>query len=411
MVFSNGDKFNLSEGLAAVRLARERLANEITATRLIYSRAFSEEAGHSVYLKPENLQATGSFKIRGAYNKIVQLSAAERQRGLVAASAGNHAQGVAYAAQKLGAKATIVMPKTTPLIKVDATRSYGAEVVLAGNYYDEAYEAARRLEAEHGYVFIHPFNDWDVIAGQGTIGLEIMTELPDADYILVPVGGGGLVSGIALAAKAVNPKVKVIGVEPEGARAMQVSLETGVLTELARVDTIADGVAVKKPGEITFAVVRELVDGIITVTDDELMDAFLLLLEKHKLLAENSGVLPLAALTRLNAAGKKVVCVISGGNIDVLTIASMIRLGLVNRGRVFCFSVELPDVPGELLKIARILAGQNANIVKLDHDQFKAIDRLRRVRLEVTVETNGLAHVRQITAALEQAGYMITKVY
>jgi threonine dehydratase len=411
MALSGEEKVNLKEELAAIRAAQTRLAGVISTTRLLYSRAYSEEAGNSVYLKPENLQATGSFKIRGAYNKIAQIAADGKKKGLIAASAGNHAQGVAYAAQTLGAKATIVMPKRTPLIKVEATRGYGAGVILAGDDYDEAYEVARNLEDERGYIFIHPFNDWDIIAGQGTIGLEIIAERPDADYILVPVGGGGLISGIAVAAKALRPAIKIIGIEPEGASSMQMSLRAGAPTRLERMDTIADGVAVRKPGGIPFSIVRQLADEIITVPDNELTDAFLLLLERHKLLAESSGLLPLAALSRLPAAGKKVVCVISGGNIDVMTMAAMLRLGLANRGRMFCFSVELRDIPGELLKISHLLAGQNANILKIDHDQFKALDRFRKVRVEVTVETNGADHVQQISAILRQEGYEAVKVY
>ncbi len=406
-----GSQTQFAVALADIRRAAERLKGDITATNLIRSRVFSEECGNEVYLKPENLQVTGSFKIRGAYNRIVQLSEAEKQRGLVTSSAGNHAQGVAYAAQKLNAKAVIVMPKATPLIKVDATRSYGAEVVLAGNYYDEAYAEARRLERERGLVFVHPFNDWEVIAGQGTIGLEILAELPTADAILVPVGGGGLISGIAIAAKAINPAVRIIGVEPTGANAMQLSMTNKRLTSSDIVSTIADGVAVKTPGENPFSVVRELVDEIITVTDYDLMESFLVLLEKHKLLAENAGVLPLAALKKIPGTGQKLVCVISGGNIDVLTIASLVNHGLVSRNRIFCFAVELPDIPGELNKISRVLAEQYANVIQLDYDQFKALDRFRKVVLEITVETNGSEHMRQITQALEQAGYSLKRVY
>lgn len=391
--------------------AKERLKNVIVETELIYSQVFSEESGNQIYIKPENLQTTGAFKIRGAYNKISKLSDYERMKGLVTSSAGNHAQGVAYAAQKLGVEATIVMPKTTPLIKVDATRRYGAKVVLCGDCYDEAYTEAVRLEKENGYTFIHPFNDLDVIAGQGTISLEIVEKLKDVDCIIVPIGGGGLISGIAAAAKYLKPDIKIIGVEPEGAKAMKESVDNNRLIYLDTVKTIADGVAVKKPGDITFSIIRELVDEIVTVTDFEVMEAFLILLEKHKLIGESAGVLSLAALRKIKERDKKIVCLVSGGNIDVVTISSMINCGLVSRGRIFCFSVELPDKPGELLKISKILADLNANVIKLEHNQFKALDRLMEVQLEVTVETNGHQHVDRIIEELEKNGFNIVKVY
>jgi len=387
------------------------LKNVITPTPLIYSEVFSTENEQKVYIKPENMQVTGAFKIRGAYNKIARLTDEQRHKGLIAASAGNHAQGVAYAARQLGAKATIVMPKITPLIKVEGTRKYGAEVILFGDIYDEAYEEARRLEQEHDYTFIHPFNDWDIIAGQGTIGLEILQELPDTDIILVPVGGGGLIAGVAAAAKALKPEIKIIGVEPEGALTLKTSLEKGEITELNSVHTIAEGVAVRTPGDLTFQAISTLVDEIISVSDYDLMESFLVLLERHKLVAENAGILPLAALKKLKEKNKNVVCLLSGGNIDVLTISTMIDQGLVNRGRVFCFSVELPDKPGELLRVAQLLADNNANVIKLDHNQFKSLDRLMKVHLEVTIETNGWDHLKIITEALNKGGYTIVRVY
>ncbi len=393
------------------RTAKERLKGIISETKLIHSPAFSNESGKAVYIKPENLQTAGSFKIRGAYNKIFKLSPQEKQRGLIASSAGNHAQGTAYAAQMLGVEATIVMPKTAPLIKVQATRSYGAKIVLAGDCYDEAYQEAVRLEKADGLVFIHPFNDLDVIEGQGTIALEVMAELPDADCIVVPVGGGGLISGIAMAAKAVSPRIKIIGVEPEGANAMKLSVENNKLTCLDQVCTIADGVAVKNPGELTFSITRDYVDEILTVNDFAIMDAFLLLLEKHKLIGESSGVLSLAAAKKLRETCKKVVCVVSGGNIDVLNIAAMINRGLLSRGRIFGFAVILPDRPGQIEKISSILAGLNANIIKLDHNQFKAFNRFMEVQIEVAVETNGHEHIKLIAAELEHAGYNITRLY
>ncbi|WP_372796296.1 threonine ammonia-lyase [Pontiella sp.] len=394
-----------------IRAAAETLNGVTLHTELIHSPVFSEESGNQVYLKPENLQLTGAFKLRGAYFKIANLSDEEKARGLISSSAGNHAQGVAFAARKLGVSATIVMPRTTPLIKVEATRRYGAEVLLAGDFYDEAYAEARRLEKEKGYVFIHPFDDEDVMAGQGTIGLEILQDLETVDAILVPVGGGGLIAGIATAVKALRPDVKVIGVEPEGACAMKKSLEAGRIVPMKKVDTIADGVAVKNPGVKTFEIIRNLVDDIITVPDTGLMESFLLLLERHKLVAENSGVLALAALHELGSRGWNVVPVVSGGNIDVVTMSAMIDNGLVRRGRICCFSVDLPDEPGQLLAVSQILAEQNANIIKLDHNQFKSLDRLKEVRLEVTVETNGHAHVGAILGALEAHGYQVDRIY
>lgn len=402
---------NYSLNLTDVEKAAEILKGVSKKTELMYSSIFSNESGNEIYLKPENLQVTGAFKIRGAYNKISRLSEEEKKRGVIASSAGNHAQGVAYAAQKLGIKATIVMPKTTPLIKVAATKSYGANVVLHGDYYDEAYARAKELQEENNYVFVHPFDDLDVIAGQGTIGLEILEDLKDVDCIIVPVGGGGLISGIAAAAKSINPEVKIIGVEPEGAKAMKKSMEKNTVISLDTVKTIAEGVAVKTPGDITFEIIKDYVDEIVTVSDFDIMEAFLVVLEKQKLIAETSGVLPLAALKKINDKNKKIVCVISGGNIDVVTISSMINRGLVSKGRLFCFTVDLPDKPGELLKISQILAELNGNVIKLDHNQFKTFDRFMQVQLEVTVETNGHEHVNEIIGHLNEAGYKIVRVY
>ncbi|ADK14573.1 MULTISPECIES: threonine ammonia-lyase [Clostridium] len=401
-------KVNLT--LKDVLEASKRIEGICVKTKLIYSSEFSKESGNEVYIKPENLQITGAFKLRGASNKIVKLSDEQKAKGLIASSAGNHAQGVAYSAQKLGIKATIVMPETTPLIKVQATKNYGADVVLKGKVYDEAYEEAKRLEKEHGYTFVHPFNDVDVMAGQGTIALEIIEELKDVDAILVPIGGGGLISGIAVAAKSINPNIKVIGVQAEGANPMKVSFDTGKLTYADKVDTIADGAAVKQPGDLTFEVIKEYVDEIVTVSDKELMEAVFVVLEKHKLAAEATGVMSLAALKRLNFKGKKVVSLISGGNIDVVTMASVLNNGLFSRGRIFCFSVKLKDTPGQLLKISQILAEKGANVIKLDHNQFKAVDRLKHVVLEVTVETNGYEHIESIVKALNDEGYNVDRV-
>lgn len=391
--------------------ARNRLKDVLKDTSLLYSSVFSSESGNHIYIKPENLQTTGSFKIRGAYNKIAKLSLKEREKGLVASSAGNHAQGVAYAAQRLGVNATIVMPKTTPLIKVEATRSYGANVELFGNCYDDAYGEARRLEKKNGYVFIHPFDDLDIIEGQGTISLEILEELQDLDCLMVPIGGGGIASGIALAAKMIKPDIKVIGVEPEGAKAMKISVDNNKLIPLDSVNTIADGVAVKKPGDLTFSIIKNYVDEIVTVSDFDIMESFLILLEKHKLIGENAGVLSLAGLKKIKEKDKKIACVVSGGNIDVLSISAMINRGLVSRGRIFCFSVNLPDKPGELLRISEILARLNGNVIKLDHNQFKSLDRLMDVQLQVTVETNGHSHIEQIISELNKIGYSVEQVY
>lgn len=390
--------------------ARERLGTVIEKTKLIHSNIFSDESGNDVYIKPENLQRTGAFKIRGAYNKIAKLTEEEKKRGVIAASAGNHAQGVALAAQKLGIKAVIVMPKHTPLIKVEATRRYGAEVILTGEVYDEAYEYAKKLQEKEGYTFVHPFNDEDVIEGQGTIALEVLEELPDADIILVPIGGGGLISGIASAAKLKNPLIKIIGVEPEGAASALEARRSHHVVELDEANTIADGTAVKKIGDITFDYIEKYVDDIVTVSDYELMAAFLVLVEKHKIVAENSGILSVAGLKKLNVTGKKIISIISGGNIDVLTISSMINKGLVARGRIFTFAVDLPDKPGQLVAVSQILSEQNANVIRLEHNQFKNLDRFHEVELQVTVETNGEEHINKITQEFEKKGYIIRRL-
>ena len=390
--------------------ARERLNTVITKTKLIYSNIFSNETGNDVYIKPENLQRTGAFKIRGAYNKIAKLTEEEKKRGVIAASAGNHAQGVALAAQKLGIKAVIVMPKHTPLIKVEATKRYGADVILTGEVYDEAYEYAKKLQEKEGYTFVHPFDDEDVIEGQGTIALEVLDELPDVDIILVPIGGGGLISGIASAAKLKNPLIKIIGVEPEGAASALEARKNKHVVELAEANTIADGTAVKKIGEITFDYIEKYVDDIVTVSDYELMAAFLILVEKHKIVAENSGILSVAGLKKLNVKGKKIISIISGGNIDVLTISSMINKGLIARGRIFTFAVDLPDKPGQLVAVSQILSKQNANVIRLEHNQFKNLDRFHEVELQVTVETNGEEHINKITEEFKKRGYRIKRL-
>ncbi len=388
--------------------AREHLQKVLLPTHLIYSPIFSEESGNQIYIKPENLQKTGAFKIRGAYNKINKLTEEEKKRGVIASSAGNHAQGVAYAARELGIKAVIVMPKTTPLIKVQSTKKYGAEVVLYGDVYDDAYQKAKELEAQEGYVFVHPFDDIDVLEGQGTIALEILEEMPDAEVIVVPIGGGGLISGIAAAAKMIKPNIKIIGVEPSGAASATEALKKNKVVTLPEANTIADGTAVKRIGDLTFNCIKQYVDEVVTVDDYELTEAFLLLAEKHKLIAENSGILPLAALKKLTERGKKVVPVVSGGNIDVLMISSMINKGLISRDRIFNFAVSIPDRPGELAKITHIIADVGANIVKLAHNQFKNLSRFRDKEVLITVETNGTDHVQALVDAFAAKGYEVT---
>ena len=390
--------------------AKEKLSKVLLKTSLIQSPIFSKEAGNEVYIKPENLQKTGSFKIRGAYNKITNLSDEEKKKGVIASSAGNHAQGVAYGAKESGIKAVIVMPKSTPLIKVESTKQYGAEVVLHGDVYDDAFKKAKELEEKEGYIFVHPFDDEDVIYGQGTIALEILEELPETDIIIVPIGGGGLISGIACAAKILKPEIKIIGVEPEGAASAYEAIKENKIVELKEANTIADGTAVKKIGNITFEYIKKYVDEIITVSDYELMEAFLLLVEKHKIIAENSGILSLAALKKLKEKNKKVVSVVSGGNIDVLMISSMINKGLIRRDRIFNFSVNIPDKPGELAKVVDLIAQQGANVVKLEHNQFKNLSRFKDIELQITVETNGSEHIQKLTQAFEEKGYEIVRI-
>ena len=390
--------------------AKEKLSKVLLKTSLIQSPIFSKEAGNEVYIKPENLQKTGSFKIRGAYNKITNLSDEEKKKGVIASSAGNHAQGVAYGAKESGIKAVIVMPKSTPLIKVESTKQYGAEVVLHGDVYDDAFKKAKELEEKEGYIFVHPFDDEDVIYGQGTIALEILEELPETDIILVPIGGGGLISGIACATKILKPEIKIIGVEPDGAASAYEAIKEDKVVELKEANTIADGTAVKKIGNITFEYIKKYVDEIITVSDYELMEAFLLLVEKHKIIAENSGILSLAALKKLKEKNKKVVSVVSGGNIDVLMISSMINKGLIRRDRIFNFSVNIPDKPGELAKVVDLIAQQGANVVKLEHNQFKNLSRFKDIELQITVETNGSEHIKNLTQAFEEKGYEIVRI-
>ena len=385
--------------------ARTVLAGVILETNLVHSPAFSAACGNNVYLKPENMQVTGAYKIRGAYYKISTLSPEEKALGLITASAGNHAQGVAYAAQKAGVKATVVMPNTTPMLKVNNTKSYGAQVILHGSTFDDAAAKAMALADETGMTYIPPFNDLTVATGQGTIAYEIFSNLPDVDVILVPVGGGGLAAGVATLAKLLSPYVKVIGVEPAGAASMKASLEAGKVVTLDNISTIADGVAVKTPGELVFPYVQKNLDGIITIDDNELVDAFLDMAEKHKMIVENAGLLTIAALAHLDCKGQNVVSILSGGNMDVITMSSLIQHGLINRGRIFTFSVVLPDRPGELLHVAEIIARENGNIIKLEHNQFVNINRQSGVELTVTLEAFGLVHKHAILAALRKDGF------
>ena len=374
-------------------------------TKLIYSDYWTNTTGNKVYLKPENLQRTGAYKVRGAYYKITTLTDEERAKGLITASAGNHAQGVAYAAKCYGVKATIVMPTSTPLIKVNRTKALGAEVVLHGNVYDEAYEKAVELAKEHGYTMVHPFNDLDVATGQGTIAMEIIKELPTVDYILVPIGGGGLATGVSTLAKLLNPKIKVIGVEPAGANCMQKSLEEGHVVTLPSVNTIADGTAVKTPGELIFPYLKKNLDGIITVPDEDLVVSFLDMVENHKMVVENSGLLSVAALKQLDCKDKKVACVLSGGNMDIITMSSVVQQGLIMRDRIFTVSVLLPDKPGELSRVSGIIAEVSGNVIKLEHNQFFSINRNAAVELRITLEAFGTEHKEQIIEALNKNGY------
>ena len=372
---------------------------------MIYSEYYSAQTGAKVYFKPENMQYTGAYKVRGAYYKISTLSEEERAKGLITASAGNHAQGVAYAAKIFGVKAVIVMPTTTPLIKVNRTKSYGAEVVLHGDVYDDACAYAMKLAEENGYTFVHPFDDEVVATGQGSIAMEIFKELPTVDIILVPIGGGGLACGVSTLAKLLNPNITVIGVEPAGANCMQVSLKNGEVTSLPGVSTIADGTAVKTPGSNIFPYIQKNIDDIITVDDHDLIVNFLDMMENHKMVVENSGLLTVAALKKLDIRGKKVVSILSGGNMDVITIASVVQHGLIQRGRVFTVSVELPDRPGELLHVAEVIAKAQGNIIRLEHNQFVSINRNAAVELTITMEAFGHEHKESIIQALKDAGY------
>lgn len=384
--------------------AAEKVKEATLPTNLVYSEYFSAQTGNKVYLKPENMQYTGAYKVRGAYYKISTMSEDARKKGLITASAGNHAQGVAFAAKKYGVKATVVMPTTTPLIKVNRTKGYGAEVILYGNVYDESCEYAIKLANEKGLTFVHPFDDLDVATGQGSIAMEIIKELPTVDYILVPIGGGGLATGVSALAKLLNPNIKVIGVEPAGANCLQASLEAGKVVTLPTVNTIADGTAVKTPGSKLFPYLQKNLDAVIAVEDEDLIVAFLDMVENHKMIVENSGLLTVAALKQLNVKDKKIVSILSGGNMDVITMSSVVQQGLVQRSRIFTVSVLLPDKPGELVKVASIIAQANGNVIKLEHNQFVSINRKATVELRITIEAFGHEHKEEIVSELEKAG-------
>ena len=389
--------------------ARNVLQGVLRPTPLIHSPYLSKSCGNNVYLKPENMQVTGAYKIRGAYYKISTLTDEEKARGLVTASAGNHAQGVAYAAQAAGVAATIVMPTTTPLVKVNNTKDYGANVVLHGEVFDDAAELAAQLAEEQGLTYVHPFNDLTLATGQGTIAYEIFQDLPDVDVILIPIGGGGLAAGVSTLGKLLNPNVEVIGVEPTGAASMKASLEAGHVVTLPTASTIADGVAVKTPGDLVFPYVQQNVDRVLALEDGELVEAFLDIMERHKMIVENAGLLTVAALKHLDCKGKNVVSVLSGGNMDVITMSSLVQHGLIGRGRIFTFAVQLPDRPGELMRVADVLARNNGNIIKLEHNQFVNINRQSGVELRVTLEAFGHDHKMQILQAMRDEGYQVAE--
>ena len=385
--------------------ASELVKKVTNPTKLVYSEYLSQQTGGKIYLKPENMQYTGAYKVRGAYYKISTMTEEAREKGLITASAGNHAQGVAYAAQKFGCKATIVMPTVTPLIKVNRTKSYGAEVILHGDVYDDACEYALKLAEENGYTFVHPFDDLAIATGQGTIAMEIVQELPTVDYILVPVGGGGLVTGVSTLAKMLNPKIKVIGVEPAAAASMTAALEAGEPVTLDSANTIADGTAVKRVGEKIFPYAKENIDSVLTVADDELIAVFLDMVENHKMIVENSGLLTVAALRQLDLKGKKAVSILSGGNMDVITMSSIVQHGLIQRDRIFSVSVLLPDKPGELVRVAATIANAQGNVIKLEHNQFVSTNRNAAVELRITMEAFGTEHKHDILMALEDEGF------
>jgi len=393
-----------------IQIARENLEGIIHKTNLDHSTTFSRMTGTQVYIKTENLQKTGSFKIRGAYNKIASLSAGERKRGVIAASAGNHAQGVAFAATKAGIKSTIVMPEGAPISKVLATRNYGAEVILHGQVYDDAYNKAKEIQASTGATYVHAFDDPAVIAGQGTIGLEILDDSPETEAIIVPIGGGGLAAGVAVAAKAINPKIKVIGVEAAGAACYKNSKEAGKLCSLTTASTIADGIAVKCPGDLTFELLEKYLDDVVTVDDEEIASTILLLLERAKLIVEGAGAVSLAALLYhkipLTGLGK-VAAVLSGGNIDVNFISLIIEKGMVKAGRHIRMATTIVDKPGRLQSFLAVIAQERGNIISITHDRAQAYLPVDKARVEAVVETQGREHSRRIIQALQSKGFLV----
>jgi threonine dehydratase len=387
--------------------ANSALKGVIRKTDVIYAPKLCP--GTDLYLKTENLQTTGSFKIRGAYYKMTRLSAEEKARGVIACSAGNHAQGVALAAQKNGIKAVICLPDGAPISKVEATKSYGAEVCLVEGMYDDAYNKALQLRDEKGYTFIHPFNDEDVIAGQGTIALELIEQISDLDAVLVPIGGGGLISGIAYTLKTVNPRIKVYGVQATGAPSMKNSVEHGEVEELSSVSTIADGIAVKKPGDLTYEICSKYVDGIVTVSDDEISAAILALMEQHKLVTEGAGAVAVAAAMfhKVDLQGKKAVCVLSGGNIDVTILSRVIKRGLLMSGRNCQLMVELVDKPGQLKNVSRIIADLGGNVTSVHHERANEGSDVNGCYLRIILETRNFAHIEQIKKALTDFGFKL----
>ncbi len=383
------------------------LKDVVRKTDIIYAPKLKE--GLELYLKTENLQTTGSFKVRGSYYKMSKLSPEEKKRGVIACSAGNHAQGVALAAQKNGIKAVICLPDGAPISKIEATKSYGAEVCLVKGVYDDAYNKAISLRDECGYTFIHPFNDPDVIAGQGTIALEIADQLPDLDAIIVPIGGGGLISGVAYTIKSINPRVKVYGVQASGAPSMKNSVEDHKIEELPSVRTIADGIAVKRPGDLTYEICEKYVDEIVTVTDDEISAAILALMEKHKLVTEGAGAVAVAAAMfgKLDLEGKKTVCLLSGGNIDVTILSRVIKRGLLMSGRNYQLTVELVDKPGQLTDVSRIISELGGNVTSVHHERANEGSDVNGCYLRIIMETRNFEHIEQIKNALVSAGFKI----
>src|SRR6056297_1326886 len=397
--------------LEDIKTAREKLKGVAIKTDLDKSRTFSKMSGNEVYLKLENLQRTGSFKIRGAYNKICSLTDEEKQNGVVAASAGNHAQGVALAAAKMGIKSTIVMPEGAPIAKINATQGYGADVILKGESYDEAHKEEERFSCENGAVIIPAFNDIDVIAGQGTIGLEILEDLPDVDIVITPVGGGGLLSGVAAALKELNPDIKVIGVEAANAACMAESMKLGCPAHLKNVDTIADGIAVKYPGELTYKIISEYVDEIVTVEEEEIAHAISLLMERAKLIVEGAGATTLAAVlnNKIKVKGKKIAAVLSGGNIDLDIISTIIDRGMIKAGRRISFETSLYDKPGALRDLLDVISRTGANVISVVHDRLTPDISLKHAQVQVTLETKNEDHVKDILTTLENNNYRVKR--